>query len=221
MKTCRHWIAALFLALPAWPVHAAPLDFTGSPIICTDPAGATVPTPCALTTMARPDGYALLGYSFGFLVPPPGPPPPFPAIVQVDTMRDFLNPVMQDLILNIFGDTRVDVVGAPVLFFVTGTLDGNIVAAFSQIVGGVGNDLSWNVSALVDDVAPGVHTLDMHFGFRQLIPNGQSDVRIASLYQVTAHAVPVPASLALVLSALWLCAAAGGGRKAMGTAVLR
>ena len=214
MHACLRWLPVAALALATSSLSAAPLDFTGQPITCTDPVGATVPTPCALTATPRPDGYSLIGYSFGFIIPPPGPPLPFPIIVKNDSKRDFFNPVMQDIFVNIFGNTRVDVFGAPVLFFVSGTLDGVEVASFSVPVGGLGNDLSWNVTGLVEDVAPGIHTLDMHFGFIQLIPNQPSAVNISSLYQVTANAVPEPAGLALVLTALGLSTmTCRGGRR--------
>ena len=213
MHACLRWLPVAALALATSSLCAAPLDFTGQPITCTDPPGATVPTPCALTATPRSDGYSLIGYSFLFIIPPPGPPPFIPIVVKNDSKRDFFNPVMQDIFVNIFGDTTVDVMGAPVLFFVSGTLDGVEVVSFSVPVGGLGNDMSWNLTGLVEDVTPGIHTLDMHFGFIQIVPQ-QSTVRISSLYQITVNPVPEPAGLALVLTALGLSSmTCRGGRR--------
>lgn len=209
MSACLRWLPVAALVLATGSASAAPLFFNGNPITCIDPVGATVPTPCGLTTAPRADGYSLIGYSFNFLIPPPGPLPPFPIVVKNDSMRDFFNPVLQDILVQIFGNTKVDVDGAPVEFFVSGTLDGAVVASYSETVGGHDNHVAWNVAGKVDDVAAGVHTLDMHFGFIQLIPNQPSNVNIASLYQVTAQEVPEPSSLALVLGAL--CVATLGG----------
>lgn len=202
MRQSRFWSWLLAMTVVSGAV-AVPVDFTGKAITCIDPPGATVPVPCALTTVARPDGYALVGYSFNFLIPPPVfPPPPFPAVVKNDSMRDFINPVMQDLFLRIFGDTVVDVFGAPVLFFVSGTLDGVVISSFAQVVGGLGNAMSWDVTNAVMGVSAGLHTLDMHFGIIQQFPNQQSQVNISSQYNVTLQEVPEPVSSALVLVAL-------------------
>lgn len=201
MNMRLHWLAVLALALAGGNTAAAPLDFDGNPISCTDPAGATVPIPCADTAAARSDGYSFIGYSFNFIIPPPVVPPlPFPQIAQNDSERDFINPVMQDLLVWIFGNTKVDVDGAPVLFFVNGTLDGVIVTTFSTVVSGHDNHLSWGLGAVVEDVPAGEHTLDMHFGVMQLAQQ-PSQVNVSSLYQVTVNPVAEPATLLLVLAA--------------------
>ena len=191
-------------ALIASSAMAADPDFSGQPIMCTDPPGAAVPTPCMLTVAPRPDGYEFIGYSFNLLIPQP-PPPPFPAIVGMDSMRDFFNPVLQNLFVNIFGNTIVDVLGAPVLFFVVGTLDGVAVASFnSGVLGGLGNALAWNVTGLAPAVPAGMHTLDMHINVVQLIPNQQSQVNVSSLYRATVSAVPEPGIWMLMLTGLGL-----------------
>lgn len=176
--------------------------FGASPIVCSDPAGATVDTPCGLTAVPRGDGYEFVGYGFHFIFPPPPPgAPPVPMVAANDSMRDFINPIAQNLIVNIFGNTKVDVIGPPVLFFVNGTLDGTVVASFSQGVAGGRTAVTWDVSGLVPNVSAGKHTLDMHFGIFQLVPGQLSEVNVASLYQVTAS-VPEPTMLALWLAGI-------------------
>jgi hypothetical protein len=193
---CLLPVAAMVLATGT--LSAAPLTFGANPITCTDPVGATVPVPCALTTVPRPDGYALIGYSFNFIIPPPpgGPPFPPPVIVQNDSMRDFFNPVMQDITVNIFGNTKVDVIGAPILFFVNGTLDGVTVTSFSMPVGGMNNNLAWNVLGVAPDVPAGIHTADMHFGIIQIVQGQQSQVNVSSVYEVALTPVPEPSAMA-------------------------
>ncbi len=204
MNAFRSLLSAAVLVLATGTLSAAPLFFGANPITCTDPVGATVPVPCALTTVPRPDGYALIGYSFNIIIPPPpgGPPFPPPVIVQNNSMRDFFNPVMQDLVVTIFGNTKVDVIGAPVLFFVNGTLDGVTVTSFSALVGGLNNNMAWNVSGTADDVPAGIHTADMHIGILQVFQGQPSQVNVASVYEVALNPVPEPSATALMMFGL-------------------
>lgn len=199
------WAGASALAAAAQP------DFGVNPIECTDPAapaGGSIDLPLGgCTGVARSDGYELRDYSFIVMLPPlPIPPPmplPPPLVVQNDSERDFLNPLLQDMFVHIFGNTKIDVDGAPVQFFVTGTLDGETIVSFSQVVGGHDNHVTWNVAGKKDDVPAGNHTLDMHFGVIQISQFQPSEVSVASLYRVTAQ-VPEPAAWVLMLGAFAL-----------------
>lgn len=197
------WLLASGLALSCSSALAVDPVFGANPITCVDPAPAAVPTPCAAAAAPRPDGYEFINFSFNILVPPP-PPPPFPAIIGMDSMRDFINPVNQNLFVHIFGNTVVDVLGAPVQFLVSGTLDGAVVASFGVAVAGLGNALSWDSFGMAPAVSAGVHTLDMHIYIIQLVPFQQSQVNVASLYRATISPVPEVGSWALMLAGLGL-----------------
>ena len=218
MSNSLRGLAIAILALAAGPASALAVDFAGHPISCTDPAGATVPVACKDAASNRSDGYAFTSYSFNVLFPPAPPfPPPLPMVAGNDSMRDFFNPILQNLYVFIMGETMVDVIGAPVLYFVTGTLDGVVVTSFSSVVSGLGNPLSWNQKGAAGLVGAGLHTLDLHFGVVQLVPGQQSSVHVSSLYQVGIE-LPEPATLLLVLSG---CALAVLARRSGGTRLRR
>jgi hypothetical protein len=219
---CGLAVTASLLALPL-PMHAAAPDFDSNPITCRDPALpppglVTIPpgAGCEDLARARSDGYGVSGYVFAALLPPVFPPPlpgDPPVVVGADAERDFDNPIDQDLLVHIFGSTKVDVDGAPLLFFVNGTLDGKVVVSFSSVVSGHDNHMAWSATGRESDVPAGLHTLDMHWGVQQIDWTQQSAVTVASLYQVWVTEVPEPATAALwVLGLLGLAWRCGGGR---------
>jgi hypothetical protein len=212
MTRAWQWMGAGLVACGVASGYAAAPDFDANPVTCNDPADAsgvsvTVPAgaDCAARASPRADGYVITGYSFNALIvpvfPPPVPPLP-PMVVQADSERDFNNPVVQDLFVHIFGHTKVDVDGAPVLFFVNGTIDGEVVVTFSAVVSGHDNHMVWNSFGKKDDVPAGLRTLDMHKGFMQISPIQPSLVNVASLYEVHVTQVPEPASALMVLAGL-------------------
>ena len=196
LRTRQNLLSFLLLAFSSL-APAAPLDFDTNPIDCSGPsstpgAGGS-PIDCTLA-QPRPDGYAIKDATFtAFFFP--APPFPGPSVVKWGSDRDFNNPVDQDLFVFIFGDTEFTLFGPPVTFFVSGTLDGDVVVSFSTVIGASG-PVAWNAAALVPDVPAGMHTLDMEFG---VIGFAGSQVSFSSLYQVGAAAVPTPGSVALLL----------------------
>lgn len=189
-------LASLLLAFSS-SAPAAPIDFRNNPINCFEraPPGAVVTPIDCTSSRPRVDGYEFHDITYTALLF--ALPPAFaPVVVAWDSDRAFFNPVNQDLFVFIFGNTDVIVGGLPVTFFVTGTLDGQVVVSFTTPVAGPGDSLAWSVAALVPDVPAGEHKLDMEFG----VEGFASQVTISSLYRVTVTAVPAPGTGVLLLS---------------------
>lgn len=208
MPLIRAALSALLL-LGSSSAHALPVDFDDNAVACGGPV-VTQPVPAPPTAFAdfappgcqtqkRGDGFQVVDtHLLAFMLGGGNP-----VVVQVNAARNFNNPVDQDLLIFIFGNTEIVVQGDAIDFFVVGTLDGVGVVGFgAHLVAGT-HQVAWNESAKVPDVPAGPHVLDLHFGFSSPNQIGGA-VSIASLYRVGAQALPLPQSALLVLGALLL-----------------
>lgn len=210
MPLIRAALSALLL-LSSTSARSVPVDFDDNAVGCAGPI-LTQPVPAPPTgfagidppgcqTQKLGDGFQVIDTRFFAFMLGGGNP----VQVQMNAARNFNNPVDQDLLVFIFGNTEILVQGDAIDFFVIGTLDGEAVVEFSaHLVAGT-HQVAWNEASNVPDVPAGVHTLDLHFGF--LSPNQVPGfVSVASLYRVGAQALPAPASVFLLLLAVPLLA---------------